>query len=76
MDKGNYHEVVLYDNSPSIPDSEVANLFNPLKRSGGLELLIIQQIIERFNGKIKATNNATEAHCSRTEYHIEFPKIE
>jgi len=74
-EKGKYHEVVLYDNSPVIPDTEIVNLFNPLKRSGGVELLIVQQIIERYNGKISVNNKSIDYHSMRTEFQIQFPKL-
>ena len=74
-EKGMYHEVVLYDNSPVVPDATVVNLFNPLKRSGGVELLIVQQIIERFNGKISVSNMPVGNRSMRTEFRIQFPKL-
>jgi PAS domain S-box-containing protein len=75
-EKGSYHEVLLYDNSPAFPESEIDNLFDPLKRIGGMELLVIQQIIERFNGKISVTNNTMGTGSIVTEFRIQFPKIE
>lgn len=74
-EKSNYHEVVLYDNGLGIPDSEIVNLFDPLKRLGGVELLIVQQIIERFSGKIRVVNKTVGARSTRTEYQIQLPKI-
>jgi len=74
-EKGMYHEVVVYDNSPIIPDSEIVNIFNPLKRSCGVELLIVQQIIERFNGKFSVNNKLVGSKCMRTEFQIQFPKL-
>lgn len=75
-EKSNYHEVVLYDNGLSIPDNEIVNLFDPLKRLGGVELLIVQQIIEKFSGKIRVVNKIVGPSSTRTEYLIQLPKIE
>ncbi|MGY5881540.1 MAG: PAS domain S-box protein, partial [Candidatus Thorarchaeota archaeon] len=50
LEREKYHEILLFDNGPIIPETEIPNLFNPLKRACGVELLIVQHIVERFNG--------------------------
>ncbi|MFW9844888.1 MAG: PAS domain S-box protein, partial [Candidatus Thorarchaeota archaeon] len=70
-----YHEILLYCNGPTIPENEIPHLFNPLKRACGVELLIVQHIVERFNGKIVVANKSGDDQIFRTEFQILFPKI-
>ena len=68
------HEILLYCNGPIIPEAELPNLFNPLKRPCGVELLIVQHIVERFNGKISVANKSGDDQIYRTEFQMLFPK--
>jgi hypothetical protein len=38
-------------------------------------LLIVQHIVERFNGKIAVANKSGDDEIFRTEFQILFPKI-
>jgi signal transduction histidine kinase len=75
LEREKYHEILLYDNGPIIPETEIPNLFNPLKRACGVELLNVQHIVERFNGKIVVANKSGDDEILRTEFQILFPKI-
>ena len=76
-EREDHYDILLFDNGPVIPESQVRNIFNPLKRFGDrVELIIGQQIIERYGGKINVRNNTARFGIPRTEFCIQFPKIQ
>jgi len=75
-EREDHYDIILFDNGPVIPESQIGDLFNSLKRYGDrVDLLIVQQIIERYDGKISVRNNTARADIPRTEFSIQFPKI-
>jgi len=73
-ERDNHYEIILFDNGPLIPESQVGDLFNPIKRFGDrVELFIVQQIIESYNGNV-TVRNTIRAGIPRTEFCIQFQK--
>jgi len=73
-ERSRFHEITLYDNGPIIPESDIYDVLDPLKRTYGVELLIVRQIVERYDGQISVSNKSDDDQIFRTEFKILFPK--
>jgi PAS domain S-box-containing protein len=69
------YDVSIADNGQGLSSSMREEIFNPEKRTGGVGLHLVHEIVEKYNGTVRVLDRIEGQPSSGTMFVISFPKI-